>query len=150
MKSIKHESLTAEIGHKLGIWFADSSEVRPTYDAIVPIPQYWIRKWATKYNQAAVLAEMVSEVTKIAVANHWLYRCKWTEKQGKKTIEERLVTARDSFAVSKPKAVQGKTILLVDDILTSGATASDAARALRNAGAERVDVLVFARGANAT
>lgn len=150
MKSIKHESLTAEIGQKMGIWFAESAAGRPTYVAIVPIPQYWVRKWVTKYNQAAVLAEMVSRVTRIPIESRWLYRCKWTEKQGTKTIEERLITARDSFAVSKPKAVQGKTILLVDDILTSGATASDAARALRSAGAERVDVLVFARGANAT
>lgn len=150
MKSIKHESLTAEIGQRMGVWFKESSESRPIYDAIVPIPQYWVRKWVTKYNQATVLAEMVSRETGIALKGHWLYRCKWTEKQGTKTIEERRITARDSFAVAKPREVQGKTILLVDDILTSGATASDAARALRSAGTTKVDVLVFARGANAT
>jgi len=76
-------------------------------------------------------------------------RTRWTDKQGTKSITERLQSVNGSFGCRNKKKVSGSSILLVDDIVTSGATANDAARALRNAGALRVEVVAFARGVGA-
>lgn len=153
MKSSKHEPLTKEIGYRLGDWFLSLRETQsnPTneYDLLVSIPQFWVKRWRDRYNQSDVLAKVLSQKLGVPYAAQTLYRTRWTEKQGTKTIEERMLSILGSIAHNKGVDIQSQRILVVDDILTSGATANEAAKALLGAGAKQVDVIVFARGASA-
>ncbi len=147
MKSAHTSSLTEEIGRRLGEWFLPIA-TENEYDVCVPIPQHWYRRWVERYNQAEILAQAVAKTLNTPMHPRLLYRTKWAEKQGTKTIEERLRNMNGVIANHGRPCLKNKRVLVIDDILTSGATASDAARSLRQAGAKLVDVLTFARGAS--
>jgi ComF family protein len=104
------------------------------------------------FNQARTLAEHALEVLKkshpqwkLSLASSALLRQRPTKSQAGLTVRERRQNMRGAFAVSGPEAVRGQHILLVDDILTTGATAREAARALVKAGAASVWVATLAR-----
>ena len=150
IKQSSHEPLGIEIGKRIGEWLkqldAFDSKV---FACVIPVPQHWMRRIMVRYNQADILAERIALEIGLPVNRHSLYRTRWTEKQGTKSIADRLKDVRDSFACKPSKSIVGSRILLVDDVVTSGATANDAARALRLAGANRVEVVAFARGVGA-
>jgi predicted amidophosphoribosyltransferase len=156
MKEPNYEPLTRCIGTIIGNWLA-SYPLSPhlqlldfaPLDLVVPIPQYWIRRFLHRYNQSEVLAEQVAACIGRPMAPFALGRCRWTQKQGMKTIEERRQNMRQVFVVRNRTAIANRRVLLVDDVMTSGATLNDAARALRAAGASSVHAVVFARGVNA-
>ena len=150
IKQSSHEPLAIEIGTRIGNWLKQLD----TFDSkdfacVIPVPQHWLRRMMVRYNQADVLAERIAREIGLPVNRHSLYRTRWTEKQGTKSIVDRLKDVRDSFACKPSKSIVGSRILLVDDVVTSGATANDAARALRLSGAARVEVVAFARGVGA-
>lgn len=150
IKQPTHEALAMEVGRLVGQWLAERSDlIMSEYDFCVPIPQHWMRRLRFRYNQADVLAEHIAMQLQIPVHRNRLFRSRWTEKQGTKSINERLVAVQDSFVYSSKASIKGSKVLLIDDIVTSGATASDAARALKAAGAKQVDVVAFARGVGA-
>ncbi|XZE46594.1 ComF family protein [Pirellulaceae bacterium SH467] len=149
MKSSKYEPLTKEVANRLGDWFL-STEQTCRHDLLVSVPQYWMKRWRDRYNQSDVLAKVLSKKLAIPYAERALVRTKWTEKQGTKTIEERLRSVLGSISHDRKTLVKDRTVLIVDDILTSGATANEAAKALMAAGAKKVDVIVFARGASSS
>ena len=152
-RKIKHqngEPLAIEIGTTVGHWLRHYEPFDSTvYDFVIPIPQHWFRRVTVRYNQAEVLAENIARELAIPIRRHWLHRTRWTDKQGTKTIVERRSSVIDSFGCKKSCDLLGAKFLLVDDIVTSGATSHDAARALRKAGAARIDVAAFARGVGA-
>lgn len=120
----------------------------PEAGLLVPVPLHRWRLWRRRYNQAAELARGLSRRTGIAVASNLLERVKSTPSQGEMpSAEARRLNVRGAFRVPRDQraSVRGKTILLVDDVLTTGATASAAARALKRAGAARVYVVALAR-----
>jgi len=144
------EPLAIELGKRIGKWLHSHPPfIANHYDFILPIPQHWIRRATVRYNQAEVLAEHISRELGIPIRRHWLYRTRWTGKQGTKTIAERRISLTDSFGCKAKDAIRGAKLLVVDDIVTSGATAHEAATALRKRGATRVDVVAFARGVGA-
>jgi predicted amidophosphoribosyltransferase len=100
-----------------------------------------------KYNQAAVLAFAVGRLAGRPVLPDALVRTRHTEPLDEKSPEERAREVRGSFEVqrSRVRSVVGRTVLLVDDVMTSGATANACSVALLEAGALAVDVLVAAR-----
>lgn len=150
MKEPHGEPLTRSIGDLLGQWLHSQEAFKPeVYDAIVPIPQHWIRRLTHRYNQAATLGERVAHRLNMRCSESILRRSRWTQKQGMKTISERRENLLEAFEVPKPQGVRYRSFLLIDDVMTSGATLQEAARALRAAGARRVDAVVFARGVNA-
>lgn len=116
-------------------------------DMLVPVPLYRLRLWSRRFNQAALLASRVSEITGIPCEPFVLQRTRRTASQVGLTPEQRRRNVAGAFAVlrDKHRQVQGKTLVLVDDVITTGATADASARALRRAGAARVDVLALAR-----
>jgi len=159
MKEPTYEGLTRQLGDRIGDWLTgrlQSSLEQPLlfapehYDAVIPIPQHWFRKMTHRYNQADVLASRVSAAIDQPVRSHWLRRSRWTQKQGMKTVVEREFNMLGAFRAAPLKAIEGKRLLLVDDVMTSGATLHQAASALRAAGAIHVDAVVFARGINAS
>jgi ComF family protein len=137
-----------DLAPTMGRWMANAGrELIANADAIVPVPLHWRRLWARRFNQSALLAEIIAKTAGRPVAHAALKRVKATPQQVGLPKAERAVNVQGAFRVSADgKAeVAGRKLLLVDDVLTSGATVDACARALLRAGAANVDVLVFAR-----
>lgn len=116
------------------------------FEFLVPVPLHWRRRWRRGYNQSAALCRGLA--TYMGASSHpsWLRRVRHTPQQTSRlTPAERKANVRDAFRVRPGAPLAGRTILLVDDVMTTGATASEAARALRAGGASRVVVAVLAR-----
>jgi ComF family protein len=116
-------------------------------DLLVPVPLHRWRLFRRRYNQAALLAEALSRISGVPSQPDALSRRRDTAALGGKSAGERRAEVAGVFAVRPARAarVDGRRILLIDDVLTSGATASACARALKSAGAASVDVLAAAR-----
>ena len=116
-------------------------------DLVVPVPLHRWRLLARRFNQAAVLAQLVARQSDARLIPDLLVRTRRTAPQSRLSRPERRRNVRGAFAVRRGRAplVADRRILLVDDVLTTGATVSACARALRKAGAVRVDVATLAR-----
>jgi ComF family protein len=115
------------------------------YDCLVPMPLHSSRLRERGYNQAALIAQGLAAVRGVPVAEGWLLRRRRTDIQHRLDREGRLRNLTDAFAVKAGSAPwHGRRVLLVDDVLTTGATAAAAAGALYRSGALRVDVAVLA------
>lgn len=110
-------------------------------DMIVPVPITWRRRWKRGYNQSHAIARGVSEVTGIPVNAKALRRTRFSGSQTLLSASERMGNVADSFCLRQVKGIGGKHILLVDDIVTTGATASECGKLLETAGAEKVSVM---------
>jgi ComF family protein len=111
---------------------------------VVPVPLHWRRHWERGYNQAEALARGLARRLGRPVRRP-LRRVADTRKLAVMSATDRALALREAFRARKGRALEGRTILLVDDVLTTGATCGAAARALRKAGAGRVIVAVMAR-----
>ena len=137
-----------DLAPMMGRWMAHAGRaLTAEADALVPVPLHWRRQWARRFNQSALLAEVVSKASEIPVAHAALKRVKATPQQVGLSQAERAANVQGAFRVPEDgkAAVAGRRLVLVDDVLTSGATVDACAKALRRAGAANVDVLVFAR-----
>jgi len=121
-------------------------------DALVPVPLHWRRLWARRFNQSAMLATRISAESGVPVATFALKRVRATAQQVGLTRTQRSANVQGAFRVPDEgkAAVAGRKLVVIDDVLTSGATVEGCARALLRAGAANVDVLVFARVADPT
>ena len=129
-------------------WLARAgAELIDGADLIAPVPLHWTRLFHRRYNQSALLANALARLTGRAAAPDLLRRRRRTLSQGGLGRAERIRNVRGAFAVraASRAAIEGKRILLIDDVLTTGATVDGCATALRKAGASAVDVLTLAR-----
>lgn len=133
-------SLAEPLGHML----ADALPPEREYDLIVPMPMHWRRRWSRGFNQAELLARVIAGSLNLSI-NGAVQRRKATPPQAGLTAAQRRANMSGAFDVRRPGSVKGKRILLVDDVLTTGATAGACARVLKRAGAVRVEVLTVAR-----
>jgi ComF family protein len=114
--------------------------------AVVPVPLHWSRRWLRGFNQSGILARRVARRLNVPFLPHVLRRIRPTRRQTEVTPAARRDNVREAFrAVSHP-ALRDRSVLLIDDVLTTGCTASEAAKALRSAGAKRVVVAVLGHG----
>lgn len=116
-------------------------------DYLIPVPLHWRRLFQRRYNQAALLTNELSRLTGKPSLNHVLKRIRATASQGHKSRAAREENVRNAFEVA-PKAlplIAEKRILLVDDVMTTGATVSACAKTLLKASAVQIDVLTIAR-----
>jgi ComF family protein len=115
-------------------------------DVVLPVPLHRSRLWKRRFNQAAFLAQPIAKGAGKAFATDILLRQLATRQQVGLNAEARRKNVRRAFAVpfEKQSLISGKTILLVDDVRTTGATLAACAVALKAAGAVRVNVLTFA------
>jgi ComF family protein len=111
---------------------------------VVPVPLHWWRHWRRGFNQAEALARALARRLDLPIRRP-LRRIKPTEKLAELSPTERARALRGAFRARKSPGLVGRTVLLVDDVLTTGATCGAAARALKQAGAARVVVAVIAR-----
>ena len=137
-----------DLAPTMGRWMARAGgELLADADALVPVPLHWRRQWARRFNQAALLAQIIARTNGRVVAHGALKRVKATPQQVGLDKSERAHNVQGAFRV--PAAgraeVAGRKLLLIDDVLTSGATIDACTRALLRVGATSVDVLVFAR-----
>jgi ComF family protein len=133
-----------DLAPMMGRWLSQAGrELLAEADALVPVPLHWARR----FNQSAVLAAAVSKASGVPIAARALKRVKFTAQQVGLSRTQRAANIQGAFRVPPDgKAeVVGRRLVLVDDVLTSGATVEGCAKALLRAGARNVDVLVFAR-----
>jgi ComF family protein len=114
-------------------------------EAVVPVPLHWLKEWLRGYNQAALLGAALARATGTPLV-HALRRRRWTRQQARLGLDERRRNVRTVFAVRDTPAVRGRRVLLVDDVMTTGATLGEAGSALRRAGAAWIGVVTVARG----
>ena len=117
-------------------------------DIIIPVPLHWTRRLKRKYNQAGLLGRGLSHQVKIPFHPTILKRSHRTESQGHKKRSQRIKNIKNAFTVKDPNAVIGKHILLIDDVMTTGATLNECAKVLRKAGAKTVNALTIYRVLN--
>jgi ComF family protein len=132
----------------MGRWMARAgTDLLTEADIIVPVPLHWRRLWVRRFNQSAALAGTIAEIAQLPVSHAALKRVRATPQQVGLSKQARAHNVQNAFRV--PDAgraeIKGRRLLLVDDVLTSGATLDSCARALLRGGANSVDVLVFAR-----
>ena len=119
---------------------------RESWDWIVPVPLHPAKQREREFNQAERLATFLSEATRIPLNTRCLRRVLPTRTQTLLSREERLANVRRAFALRGKPALEGKRIVLVDDVFTTGATTGACARVLRASGASAVCVWTVARG----
>ena len=134
------------LGRLLGLGMALVMRYDPilaSSDLIVPVPLYWLKKMRRGYNQAQVLAQVVSRETGIPVCDG-LRRIRFTRTQTRLPDRQRIDNVSAAFRLRRGADIAGKKILLVDDVMTTGATIRECARVLKDKGADRVCSLVAA------
>lgn len=123
-----------------------SESVFSSVDALVPVPLHPERHLIRGYNQAELLAKRVGRSCRLPVLTQVLRRDRVTQVQNRLSRHERLTNVKGAFLVGLPGAIRGKSLLLIDDILTTGFTANECAKTLLAAGAKRVCTLTLAVG----
>lgn len=135
-----------QLAPALGLFMRHAgAELLAGCDIIVPVPLHWTRLFARRYNQAAVLAHAIARSGGPPVAADLLQRRRATPSQGRSGRAERRRNVRGAFALKRGSNVIGRRIVLIDDVLTTGATVTECARVLLDSGAKAVDVLTLAR-----
>jgi ComF family protein len=112
---------------------------------LVPVPLHRTRLWQRGFNQSVIIARALSRRTGLPVAPRLLGRTRRTPPLKGMNSRQRRRAVTAAFAVRDPAALAGRTVVLVDDVLTTGATAEACARALRKAGAARIELVSWAR-----
>ncbi len=145
--ALKYQDRT-DLAPAMGRWMARAGqELLDDADVLVPVPLHWRRGWSRRYNQSGVLARIIERQTGVAVAAEALRRIRRTEQQIGLSRPQRANNVQGAFKVAPDRQhlIAGRRVVLIDDVLTSGATVDACARALLRAKAAAVDVLVFAR-----
>ncbi len=112
-------------------------------DLIVPVPITWRRKWRRGYNQSLAIARGVAEATGLPVAAKALKRTHFNGSQTRLSVSERLENVAGAFRLRQNDGIAGRHILIVDDIVTTGATVSECAKELEKGGAEKISVMAI-------
>jgi len=146
MKNQHNEQLAIQLGRLLG-FHVFNCDFLDDLDLVIPIPTHWWRRIKRGFHGTDILARSLADSCGLNHSNRVLKCLHSTKKQGTLSTAGRFRNVRSAFAVGAHELISGKTILLVDDVMTSGATTSEAARILLRQGAAKVFVAVVARGA---
>jgi len=138
--------LDQSLGRALAEFLDAGPELKAgAYDIVIPVPLHRTRLRWRGFNQAALLGAALARRLNCSLDVVTLARVRATAPQTERDRAQRTRNVRDAFAVRRPSRVAGQRVLLVDDVMTTGATADECARVLRAAGALRIDVLTLAR-----
>lgn len=144
---LKHADRT-HLAPALGAWLARTgADLVESADVVVPVPLHRRRLIARRFNQCALLGQWVARQTGLAVATDVLRRRRPTGSQAGLTRAQRRTNVTGAFEVpaQRRSQVEGRKVLLIDDVLTTGATVDACAATLRRAGADHIGVLTLAR-----
>lgn len=137
-------SLAEQLGGMMARALAYDEEYQ-TADLIIPVPLNRARKRERGYNQSNLLGKRISEVSGIQMENKLLRRVKDTKTQTKLNTKQRSRNVSNAFRVKNSEAISRKSIILVDDVITTGSTLNACAKELKAAGAEKVFVLTIVK-----
>jgi ComF family protein len=147
--ALKHGDRT-HLAPALGGWMRRAgTDLLDGADLIAPVPLHWTRLFARRFNQAGLLAHAIHAAGGPPVAPDWLIRRRRTPSQGRLGPAARARNVGGAFALRAGRSIKGKRIVIVDDVLTTGATVEECARVLRRAGAAWIGVLTLARAVRA-
>jgi len=135
------------IGQHLGLCFGNRLQLSPFYldvDMIVPVPLHRKKQKDRGYNQSEYIAAGIAEAMKLPLNAKDLIRIVHTDSQTQKSRLDRYENMEDAFQCTDPERFRGRHILLVDDVLTTGATITSAARTLIEQGDCKVSIAVLA------
>jgi ComF family protein len=146
----KHGDGTHLAKFMAGLMYGRCRGIVDEADLVAPVPIHFTRLAKRRYNQAALLARFIGRLGGKPVCYGLLARKRMTESQGHMSPEERkrnvagAFEAKTGFSAGRPR-IAGATVLLVDDVMTTGATVQECSRVLKKAGAKAVLVLTFAK-----
>src|SRR5215469_7971207 len=142
---LKHADQT-HVAKAFGRWMQRAGdELLAAAELLVPVPLHWTRLFQRRYNQAALLADSIHAAGGPPVAADCLVRRRKTPSQGHLGPVARERNVRGAFGVRSPVDVAGRRLVIIDDVMTTGATVDECARVLKRAGATWVGVLTMAR-----
>ncbi len=130
--------------HILNFMTAYCTERIAAIDYLIPIPLHPARFRERGYNQALLLAQTIAQTLHIPLSKNNLIRVRYTDPQTELGLKDRWTNIQDAFRIKRPAELKGKNILLIDDLLTTGATVSEAAQVLKQAGAQGVYAVTLA------
>lgn len=145
MKHHEQEHLAMALGRRLARLLESNPFTEPP-ELIVPVPMHWLTRLVRGTSAADTLARSLAVALSLPVAADLLYCRRLLKKQGMLLASERKTNVRGAFAASRRYDISGAKILLVDDVITTGATCDSAAQALLEAGAAAVYAVSVARG----
>ncbi len=137
-----------EMARPLALCMEDTFRSRPELhqtDCVIPVPLHFLKRHARGFNQSELLARELTARVGLPLQLNALVRRRWTRAQAGLGKEKRKGNVQDAFQVKSTEGVNGKHVLLVDDVCTTGATLDACAQALKEAGAKRVNALTLAR-----
>jgi ComF family protein len=114
------------------------NQINWNFDLIIPIPLHQLKKAERGYNQAYYIAKGIGSTLKVRVSDRSVKRIKYTESQTTMNINEREENISGAFKVKWKNSVRGKNILLLDDVITTGATISECGKMLLESGANKI------------
>lgn len=126
----------------------ENKKIREDIDAVLYVPTHKRKEALRGYNQAELLASYISENLNKVLLKDNLIKTRWTKEQSHSNKIDRIINLKDSFQIRNPKEIEGKRILLVDDIITTGVTMDECSRVLINNGAREVIGLALTSSKN--
>jgi len=129
------EQISEHLHHQINKWNADF---------IIPIPLHRLRKAERGFNQSEKIAISIKHSLNISVYTDIIRRCRFTKTQTKLTLEERKENMSDAFTLRKHNLIKNKNIILLDDIITTGATITECGKLLKGNGANNIYALSVA------
>jgi ComF family protein len=145
--ALKYQDRT-DLAPAMGRWMARAgTELLDGADVLIPVPLHWRRGWSRRYNQSGALARIIAGQSGVPIVPDALWRIRPTRQQVGLSKNDRARNVQGAFkiATERTSRIQGRRVIVIDDVLTSGATVDACARVLLRAKAAQVDVLVFAR-----
>ncbi|NPA34838.1 MAG: ComF family protein [Chlorobi bacterium] len=144
LKFMRRKELAQPIGEELGEELRDSPYMPEKIDMIIPVPLHPKRlKWRG-FNQSEEIAKHVAPIIQAQVVSDVLMRAQETDTQSSKSLSERWSNVSGAFQLVDPEAIRGKTIMLLDDVITTGTTLSHCLRALEHANPKSISVVSVA------
>jgi ComF family protein len=144
MKKSPHIALAHAMGQLLVVQRCEILQKhRP--EVVIPIPMFWRERISRGMNSPEHIASSIGNALEIPVSRWVLRQCRPMDRQSELTPQKRWCNVKGAFCVRFASRVRGRRVLLVDDVLTTGATCSEAAKVLKRAGAASVAVAVVAR-----
>ncbi len=153
MHALKYDRLTS-VGKQLGNALGRRAEKHPIFQTIpekddlllVPVPLHYLKFRKRGFNQAFIIAQGIKEVLGLKICKiDTVRRRKYTQTQTGFTLEKRIKNMRDAFKVSRPERIKEKTIIIVDDVFTTGSTTFELSKTLKEAGAAAIMIWTVAQ-----